>query len=985
MYSRSDTYNIHRTQVMTVLLRIAFMLLCCLVLVSSASAEDLVTNGGFEEPADGAPTTITPWGRWQSSAQTAYRVTDQKTEGDWALFIKMNVARGSQVVRQTLKEYQAGQLYEIVFQARSAESYDSFNVDVLDRAATPRQRVVVNKAYTNLDWTQYSLRFTAPEEAGHPLALRFYPRGPKMDSAVFIDDVRVLSVSGAAVEFTIAYHKIELDTFNAITQLIFDLETKLHAARWRLEDMATHQAAADDKLAPLRRQAEELDAEVQARIEQLQDLREQNLFSDIVLSALPDDEIDERTEQLEKLVNDLDAAIDAASADLQPQIASFREQIDGAAPGWQPPVQRTATYSPGMLNDRFHRIISYHGYMPASEYLHRSMWELQPTAIQSYCGRNEARKDNRAEFLRFNQPRTIPYIEGTRVDGWLFDLSATEQSIDATFDEIGDEAGFSGFEIDEPSISDEAVTTPEGYAQFRSWLASRYADEVGGFPIAEALKWELPENIETDFDQVVWMELQQFKTYWFAHRLKQIQDYIHSKNPNAVLLVGIQQFVPSAPQRCSYVTTSAALDWIGMDPYNSANVGEAMLMDLLRSNSKGPNLLIVGTCYDRTSGRFAKDMAISFAHCGGVWNWCWVYMARHRAPVGITTGAWPVRYRGRWKEGMYEAAQDIMGKMAAIEPYLIHTETAANVGLVYSERTGIYGSLPDVPQCYSSNLGVYQALQQLQIPCEALFAESMTPEKLSKFASLILVDAELLTDDEVALLKDWCRQGGSLIALGGVGTRDQWARQHDDYGELTELFGVKRAEATSGAQTWKLEDGAEVKLPDTWQYDSVELAADTAQVIGHFDSGDIAAVSNSYGQGRAYLLTAHNLGLSFDGSKYMKGMYKYYWPGFKDNLRKLVLDAVGEAGGRVPVRAENAPENVEVGLRKQGERLVVHLLNYDDEGPVSGMALLADGRTDQKAFYPADGEEIATTKRGRELHIPVRDFEHHCCIVIQPR
>ncbi len=977
-------YDSHRTQVMAMLLRIASMLLCCLVVVSLASAEDLVANGGFEEPAEGPPTTITPWGRWQSSAQTAYRVADQKTEGDWALFIKMNVAAGAQVVRQKLKDYQAGQLYEIVFQARSAEAYDSFIVDVLDRSASPKRRGVVSKAYTNLDWTQYSLRFTAPEEAGHPLYLRFYPRGPKMDSAVYLDDVHVLSVSDAAVEFTIAYQKIELDTFNAITQLVFDLSTELDAARWRLEDMATHKAAADDKLAPLRKQAEEVNGEVQARIKQLEDLREKNLFSDIVLSALPDDEIARKTEQLEKMVNDLDAAIDEASADLGRQITALREQIDGAAPGWQPPAQRTATYSPGMLNDRFHRIISYHGYMPASEYLWRSMWDLQPTAIQGYQQR-DYRKENRAEFLRLNKPRVMPYIEQMRLPGWLFDLAGAKASIDSVFDEIGDDPAFSGFEIDEPGITDKSVNNPEGYAEFRNWLASRYTKAVAGFPISDALKWELPEKIESDFDKVMWMELQQFKTYWFAHRLKQIQDYIYSKDPSKVLLVVICQLVPSAPQWSSYVTTPAALDWIGMDPYNSASVGEALLMDLLRSNSKGPNLLVVGTCYDRTSGRFAKDMAISFAHCGGVWNWCWVYMAKHRAPVGITTGAWPVKYRGRWKEGMYQAAQDIMGKMAAIEPYLIHTETAANVGLVYSERTGIHGSLPDVPQCYIGNLGIYQALQQLQIPCEALFAESMTPEKLSKFASLILVDAEVLTDDEAALLKDWCQEGGSLIALGGVGTRDQWGRQHDDYGELTELFGVKRTEAKTGAQTWKLDDGAEVKLPDTWQYDAVELAADTAQVIGHFDSGDIAAVCNTFGEGRAYLLTGHNLGLSFDGSKYYKGMYKIYWPGLKDNLRKLVLDAVREADGRLPVRAENAPENVEVGLRKQGERLIVHLLNYDNEGPVSGMNLLATERADQKAFYPADGEEIATTKRGRDLHIPVRDFEHHCCIVIEPR
>jgi hypothetical protein len=127
------------------------------------------------------------------------------------------------------------------------------------------------------------------------------------------------------------------------------------------------------------------------------------------------------------------------------------------------------------------------------------------------------------------------------------------------------------------------------------------------------------------------------------------------------------------------------------------------------------------------------------------------------------------------------------------------------------------------------------------------------------------------------------------------------------------------------------------------------------------------------------------LGLSFDGSISHKGLYKDYWPGFKPILRSLVLEAARAARARLPMRAENAPQNVEVGLRRQGQRLVVHLLNYDDEGPISGMVLLASGRADQRAFYPVDGAEIAAIKRGRDLQIPVREFEHHCCIVIEPR
>ncbi len=967
-------------------LRLSTMMLCSLALASLVLGQDLVTNGSFEDPVEGPATTIANWGRWQSSAQTAYRVTEPTTDGKWALFIRMEFGKGIQVVQHRMKEYQPGQLYEIVFEARSAEPYDSLVVDILDQDPSMAGKPpILSQAYTNLDWTRYSVRFKAPKDAGHPLLIRFYPRGPKEDSAVYLDDVHVFPVSDAAVTFTATYERVELDTFNAINTLNFDLDTQLDAAKWRLDDFGSYKTVSQDKLTPLREQAGALKARLEAQTKQLEAFRQDNLFPGIVLSSLPDAEIAEKTQQLDNLVTDLGGAIDTARGELGPQIASLRRQVDALAPGWEFPVERTAVYNPRMLNDRFHRIISYHGYMSASEYLWRAMWELKPTAIHGYQHR-ENRRENRAEFLRLNRPRTMPYIESVKYTGFPMDLTETKASIDSVLEELGDDPAFAGIEMDEPGINDKHVTTPEGYAEFRKWLAGRYPNAVGGFPIADALTWELPEKIETDFDGVMWMELQQFKTYWFAHQLKQIQDYLYSKNQNCVFTAVIQQYLPMQPQYCSYVTTPAALDWISMDPYNSANVGEALLMDLLRSNSRGPNLLVVGTCYDRTSGRFAKDMAISFAHCGGVWDWCWVYMAKHRAPAGVTTGAWPVKYRGYWKEGMYESAQDIMGKMAVIEPYLVHTDTGANVGLVYSERSGIYFSRPGIPNnYYAANLGIYQGLQQLQVPVEALLAESMTPEKLAKFKVLVLADAECLAAAEVDLLTAWVRQGGSLIAAGGVGVRDQWGREHEGYGDLSGVFGVTRGERKEGAKAWKLDDGAETRMNEKWPYDVVTPAADTAQAVGTFDNGDLAVVCNDFGKGAAYLLTAHNLGMSFDGSSYVKGMYKRYWPGFKDNLRKLVLDAVRHAEGRLPVRAENAPENVEVGLRKQGDRLVVHLLNYDDDGPVSGMKLIADGRGEQKAFYPVDGEAINTTKRGRDLEIPVRDFEHHCCIVIEPR
>ncbi len=962
------------------------------MLCSLGSAQSLITDGGFEEPADGPATTIAGWTKWRGlpdKPNVSHRVTSQVASGKWSLSMRMQPRGATQVVEQKFTEYQPGQLYEVVFHALSREPYDAFRASVIDRHPDLREaKTLVSQDFTNLEWTQYAVRFTAPEQAGHPLYVRFYPLGPKPDSGVYVDDVQVLAVSETVLQFKSTFTGVEADTFQALVKVEFDLCTALDVVEWLLEDLLEYDVAGPAQVAPLTQRCRELHGQVKDALTELKAFRDTRLMTGVVLSTLTDAEVAAKAKLLAALTDDLNADIGKLRVRLEPLLETLAERARALEGDWKPPVEATVEYSPKMLNDRFHRIISYNTTRtPSDDYTRRALWELQPTIMLAKPHPDYEAPDH-TDYLKHTMPRTMPYIAyaswAGRKDpagGW-FDLTETKQSIDATFEDNRNTPGFCAIGIDEPSIREQHVCTPQGYAEFRAWLTTRYKDQIAGFPLAEALAWERPETIQTDFDLVMGMELRRFMTHWMARQFSIIEDYIKAKHPDLVFQLVIQQFLPSAPQRASYVTVPAVLDWISMDPYNSANVGEALQMDLLRSTSKGPNLLVVGTCYDRTPGRFAKDLAISFAHTGGVYPWCWVYMADYRSPAYILAP----KSRGRWKPGMYQAAQDIMGKMAVIEPYLVHTTTAANVGLVYSERTAIYSTLTTrTADYYVNNLGVYQALQQLHIPTEALFAESITSEKLATFKCLLLADAQILTADECAVLADWCRHGGCLILLGATAARDQWGRPHDDYGPLTELLGVKRGETNPGAATWKLDDGAVVKLGDGWEYDTIEPTADTALAIGHFDNGDIAAVRSSFGQGQVVLLTAHDLGFSFDGSAYHKGLYKDYWPGFKENLRALVVAGVRNAGARPPVRAETAPDNGEIGLRNQGDRLGVHLLNYDDEGPVTGMSLIADSRADQKAFYPADAQPIATRNSGRSLRIPVRDFEHHCCIVIEPR
>jgi len=130
------------------------------------------------------------------------------------------------------------------------------------------------------------------------------------------------------------------------------------------------------------------------------------------------------------------------------------------------------------------------------------------------------------------------------------------------------------------------------------------------------------------------------------------------------------------------------------------------------------------------------------------------------------------------------------------------------------------------------------------------------------------------------------------------------------------------------------------------------------------------------------------LGHSFDGSKAIKALYRHYWDGFLDYIKSETLPGAPDQHSLLPAVSSSAePDNVEVAVRRQGGRLIIHLLNYDDVGPVTGMELSIPGRAGQRAFYPADGSDAQTEEwaRDRGMTITVRDFNHHCCIVIEPR
>lgn len=92
-----------------------------------------------------------------------------------------------------------------------------------------------------------------------------------------------------------------------------------------------------------------------------------------------------------------------------------------------------------------------------------------------------------------------------------------------------------------------------------------------------------------------------------------------------------------------------------------------------------------------------------------------------------------------------------------------HTRTGSNLGILYSMRSKDYA----VNFTYNSEpLGISELLSDLNIPNDFLLEESLRPEKLAAFDTLLVLNASNLTDNAIQAIRNFAEQGGTVYLSG---------------------------------------------------------------------------------------------------------------------------------------------------------------------------------------------------------------------------
>ena len=296
--------------------------------------------------------------------------------------------------------------------------------------------------------------------------------------------------------------------------------------------------------------------------------------------------------------------------------------------------------------------------------------------------------------------------------------------------------------------------------------------------------------------------------------------------------------------------------------------------------------------------------------------------------------------------------KEINDWVAQNEEYFSETQNASEVGLFWSYQTAnTYGG--EIPQSdftgetikvkrdyMKSFQGAYEMLQRAHIPFKVVDAF----EDIDGLKILVLPNCACLTSEEGALLEKYVENDGKLIVSFETSLYSQVNRL-DDFG-LSKLLGIHyRGIEEYGTFENYFQIGEQFFPACTYV---MKVEPETAEVMGYVSentkgsyqpiimSSFPAVCKNKFGAGKVYYFCGN----------FFQSYFDYKFPKYLSLFQKIFDSEVERQ-----IILENTPESVEVTLRKKGDTLLIHLINFssglkrpiEDLIPVEGIVLKLPG------------------------------------------
>ena len=494
---------------------------------------------------------------------------------------------------------------------------------------------------------------------------------------------------------------------------------------------------------------------------------------------------------------------------------------------------------------------------------------------------------------------------------------------------------------------------------------------------------------------------------------KETQDWLHGRRKGFAFTYVISTADPY--KHVGGVRSLAIPDAVGPESYSCFGRGNAFLLQKFRDGEARPAMAEYYNWYCPSNEHALRGFWQNAIH-----GKCFYNFALHQI---FGQPSW--YYRWSWEPGRWEKAQEVFRRVRAHEDLYAVSPSAANVAVMGSERSSVafkeqvYYQVSTLVRTDQNLLAVWTALQESQIPADVVFAETATARKLAKYDVIYLTDAKLLTDAEGAVLRDWVKAGGTLIAEGTTSLFHETKLKPLANYRLADLFGADFREAVwpkpeendtvatrhaSPVSSYPVHTGFDdivhfedyvhrdvkpvrsilrgktaIALPGlaagaALEYDGGlgydRVVPTTAKVVATYANGDPAVLENAVGKGRCYFQTSAYPMFGFVTSRWEMMPSKHdFWPNVRELLAGLVQSGLAQKGAALPVEVTGVPTSVEVTVDAQENRLVVHLLDYDiPTKTVAGARLAVPGtRPIRRVYRPDDPSPLAVKNRAVAL------------------
>ena len=351
------------------------------------------------------------------------------------------------------------------------------------------------------------------------------------------------------------------------------------------------------------------------------------------------------------------------------------------------------------------------------------------------------------------------------------------------------------------------------------------------------------------------------------------------------------------------------------------------------------------------------------------------------------------------RELALEPVREIQGFLEKHEDYYAGSESAADIALLYSRQTstfyisaleGLYGEqgsgqerdlIADVgtgkkivdwkkrkqicDELHGNTyLGYFTALTREHIPFDVILDKDMSTRGLSKYRVLILPNAACLSDSQIEAVKVFAKNGGRILAEFETGWYDERGRRRTQ-NPLGELLGVSSIEELMPPAAGEEYIKVKVPMPSLNPEQLIARPQFSLKVVpssGKSEIGNPTDLQSAIRNPQSEIVYMERIGQLYSALKgetndpalimnsqavYLPALAGEFYARYRMwEYQALIGNAVRWLYGKpLPLEAD-CPQTVEIELRRQGSRLLIHLVNNtgDMQRPMSEIIPLRDIR-----------------------------------------